>query len=76
MEEKKPTKTSATQAAPKYADGRCESCEFYDYDEISDSYYCQMDLDQDEFASFALQKTSACPYYRFYDEYKSVHKQI
>jgi hypothetical protein len=25
---------------------------------------------------FLSGRTAACPYYRFYDEYKSVHKQI
>ncbi len=52
----------------------CESCEFYDQDEYGE-YSCIMNLDEDEFASFALGNTGACPYYRFYDEYKFVQKQ-
>ncbi|MBP3321248.1 MAG: hypothetical protein J6M12_02735 [Clostridia bacterium] len=52
----------------------CESCEFYDADEYGD-YSCIMNLDEDEFLSFAFGSTSACPYYRFYDEYKFVQKQ-
>ena len=52
----------------------CESCEFYDADEYGD-YSCIMNLDEDEFANFAFGNTSACPYYRFYDEYKFVQKQ-
>lgn len=54
----------------------CESCEFYDYDEEYDEYVCNARLDQDEMANFLSNKTRSCPYYRFYDEYKSVHKQI
>ena len=54
----------------------CESCEFYDYDEYEDAYVCTMRLDEDEMARFLSKRTSSCPYYRYYDEYKSVHKQI
>ena len=54
----------------------CESCEFYDYDEEYDAYVCCACLDQDEMANFLGMRTKECPYYRFYDEYKSVRKQI
>ena len=54
----------------------CDSCEFYDYDEDTDSYYCKMSLDEDEMASFISGSSNGCHYYRFYDEYKSVQKQI
>lgn len=54
----------------------CESCEFYDYDEDADAYFCMQNLDQDDLSRFLQHNTTFCPYYRFYDEYKSVHKQI
>ncbi len=54
----------------------CESCEFYDYDEELDAYVCDLRLDEDEMVDFLGRNTRSCPYYRFYDEYKSVHKQI
>lgn len=54
----------------------CESCEFYVYDEYTDDYTCSLSLDEDEQADFVLGLTRDCKYYRFYDEYKSVHKQI
>lgn len=54
----------------------CESCEFYDYDDEYEEYVCSARLDQDEMMSFLSGHTKGCPYYRFYDEYKSVHKQI
>ena len=54
----------------------CESCEFYDYDEYTDSYTCTLHLDEDEMQNFLSGNTRGCHYYRYYDEYKSVHKQI
>ncbi len=60
----------------KMKDGSCETCVFYDYDEDWDSYVCTVNMDEDEMASFLAGTQRTCPYYRFYDEYKSVHKQI
>lgn len=60
----------------KQSISNCESCEFYDYDEELDAYVCDLSLDEDEMIKFLSKNTRSCPYYRFYDEYKSVHKQI
>ncbi len=65
-----------TSAQPKYAPRSCESCEFYDFDEEWGEYTCSMSLDEDEMIDFLGGNTNRCPYYRYYDEYKSVHKQI
>jgi hypothetical protein len=54
----------------------CDTCWYYDYDEEFDEYVCIMDLDEDEMYRFLQGKNASCPYYRYYDEYKSVHKQI
>ncbi len=54
----------------------CESCEFYIYDEYTDDYSCSLSLDEDEMGDFLGKNTGGCPYYRYYDEYKSVNKQI
>ncbi|MBQ8344830.1 MAG: hypothetical protein IJY42_01020 [Clostridia bacterium] len=54
----------------------CETCEFYDYDEELDAYICDVRLDEDEMVDFLGRNTASCPYYRYYDEYKSVQKQI
>lgn len=54
----------------------CESCEHYEYDEIEDTYYCSMNLDEDEMVGFLSGASRGCHYYKFYDEYKSVHRQI
>ena len=53
----------------------CESCEFYDYDEEWEEYVCMISLDEDEMIDFLGRNTGRCPYYRYYDEYKSVRKQ-
>ena len=54
----------------------CDTCEFYQYDEYTDSYSCTLSLDEDEMGDFLSGISGNCHYYRFYDEYKSVHKQI
>ena len=54
----------------------CDSCEFYEYDDECDMYFCKMNLDEDEAARFIGGNSAGCHYYRYYDEYKSVHKQI
>lgn len=53
----------------------CETCEFFICDENTDEYVCDISLDEDEMADFIGENTGSCPYYRFYDEYKSVQKQ-
>ena len=63
-------------AVPKYVERNCESCEFYDFDEEWGEYVCSMSLDEDEMIDFLGGNTRGCPYYRYYDEYKSVHNQI
>ena len=53
----------------------CESCEHYDYDEEIDDYVCKIDLDEDEYLDYLVCKNKDCPYYKYYDEYKSVQRQ-
>ena len=53
----------------------CESCEFFVQDDYGD-FYCSLNLDEDEMVNFISGYTKECKYYRFYDEYKSVQKQI
>ena len=71
-DQKKPADKAATKKSPA---ARCEDCEFYDYDEDMDAYVCMVALDEDEMAEFVAGRTGRCPYYRYYDEYKSVQKQ-
>ena len=53
----------------------CESCMYYDYNEDDDVYECTMSLDEDEYLHFISRRSDGCPYYKFYDEYKTVQKQ-
>lgn len=53
----------------------CDTCLYYDYDELTDSYECQQNLDEDEMVDFLNRQSKECPYYRYYDEYTSVRKQ-
>ncbi len=53
----------------------CETCMYYDYDVDYDAYICTANLDEDDLERFVKGANSYCPYYRFYDEYKSVQKQ-
>lgn len=59
----------------KQRTSNCEDCVYYDYDEDWDSYVCIMNLDEDEMVRFLSGDHRSCPYYRYYDEYKSVQKQ-
>lgn len=54
---------------------KCASCEFFDYDDETDTECCTVGLDEDDMVSFLSANTKECPYYRFYDEYKMVQKQ-
>ncbi len=54
---------------------QCESCQYYDYDEQEDVYYCTMSLDEDDAEKLMTGRTASCPYYKYYDEYKMVEKQ-
>ena len=57
------------------ASTNCEECSNYIYDEESDCYCCDINLDEDEMAKFITGAFYDCPYYDRYDEYKIVRKQ-
>ena len=64
-----------TKPAKKKRTVSCDDCVYYDYDEYTDDYACQVSLDEDEAERFMHHETRDCPYYKFYDEYKSVRNQ-
>ena len=53
---------------------QCETCAYYEYDDETEEYICTVNFDEDEMAMLHASRR-ACPYYRFYDEYKMVQKQ-
>ena len=52
----------------------CESCAHFDVIDEDGTLGCTIDFDEDEMYSLRTGK-SGCPYYKFYNEYKSVQKQ-
>ena len=55
--------------------GKCEECVHYDYDEEDDSWWCNMDLDEDEMERFLRSAADRCPFYRRGDDYASARRQ-
>ena len=53
----------------------CESCENYIFDDVSEQYYCMVNLDEDEYGRFMSASFFDCPFYRLSDDYKIVAKQ-
>ena len=54
----------------------CDFCANYAYDEESESYFCDVNLDEDEYYRFISTEYKECPYYRSGDEYKVVRHQM
>jgi len=53
----------------------CETCGNYVYDELSDCYFCAVNLDEDEMRRFLTEKSFACSYWRSGDDYEVVKHQ-
>ena len=55
--------------------GPCETCLYFDVLDETGAEGCTVDVDEDEAFRERSDPRAACPYYRFYDEYKLVRKQ-
>ena len=54
----------------------CDMCQNYCYDEEFEEYYCDINLDEDEYLRFLSTVTETkCPYFKNGDEYSIVRKQ-
>ena len=51
-------------------------CSYYVYDEESECYVCDMDLDEDDLVKFLKGTNDACAYFSMNDEYAVVRKQM
>ena len=51
----------------------CDTCEFFVWDEFMQENVCGASLDEDEY--YRMVSSSRCPFYKFYDEYKTVQRQ-
>lgn len=67
--------TNKKSAPKKPVVTACESCVYYDEIDEDGTLGCVVDIDEDELMRERTEPHAACPYYRFYDEYKSVQKQ-
>ncbi|MGI6021402.1 MAG: DUF6472 family protein [Lachnospiraceae bacterium] len=55
----------------------CDYCAYLMYDEEYCEYYCDADIDEDDYARMMNNRHSgACPYFRNGDEYRVVRHQI
>ncbi|MBQ7724064.1 MAG: hypothetical protein IJT63_00520 [Lachnospiraceae bacterium] len=55
---------------------RCEECQFYVYDEDTEEWVCDANMDEDDFAHMMQQGFKECPYWRNGDEYAVVRHQM
>ena len=63
------------ESTPQLPPMDCEHCVYYVYDEEADEDFCDLSLDEDEEIKFLSSGSRCCPWFRLYDEYKTVRKQ-
>ena len=54
----------------------CDYCANYVYDDETETYYCDVNLDEDEMSAFLRGSDFSCPFYQPGDEYRVVRKQM
>lgn len=54
---------------------QCDSCTYYTYDDYTQQYFCDVNMDEDDAIRMAGSHFKGCPYYSDGDEYKLAHKQ-
>jgi len=54
---------------------QCEACAYYAYDEEYDEYFCEANMDEDDYVKISGAAEKSCPYYRNGDEYALVRHQ-
>lgn len=55
--------------------GSCELCAHYVFDDETECYICDVNLDEDEMERFLNGSNFDCHYFILDDEYKTVRKQ-
>ncbi|MDD6351577.1 MAG: DUF6472 family protein [Lachnospiraceae bacterium] len=56
--------------------GDCTTCNYYTYDDEDEAYYCDLNLDEDDYYHFMTHSYKSCPYYVNGDEYRVVRHQM
>ena len=54
----------------------CDFCAYNEYDEDDETFYCSVNMDEDDMAKFILSGHRKCPYFRNGDEYAVVRHQM
>lgn len=54
----------------------CEYCNNLIYDEETEEYVCDVNMDEDDYARFISSSHKVCPYFQNNDEYKVVRHQM
>ena len=54
----------------------CDSCNYYEYDEEDDAYYCSVDMDEDDYGRLVSNHYRECPFYVSNNEYEIVKHQM
>ena len=54
----------------------CDTCAYLAYDEDDDSWYCSIDMDEDDYARLMSGATRDCPFWQNGDEYAVVRHQM
>lgn len=60
----------------KYMTASCDFCAYNEYDEDDETFYCSVNMDEDDMAKFILSGRRECPYFRNGDEYAVVRHQM
>ena len=56
---------------------QCDMCAYMAYDEEDETYYCSVDMDQDDVSRLMSgDSRSSCPFFRDGDEYRVVRHQM
>ncbi|MCR5655710.1 MAG: DUF6472 family protein [Lachnospiraceae bacterium] len=54
----------------------CDSCTYYAYDEEDEEYYCECEMDEDDYGKLVTGQYKECPYYQSDNEYLVVRHQM
>lgn len=54
----------------------CDFCNNYVYDEEDETYYCAVNMDEDDYVRLMTGQSKACPYYQSNNEYEVVRHQM
>ncbi len=55
---------------------QCDTCAFYIYDDEFEEYYCDIDMDEDDYGRLISSSREECPFYRNGDDYAVVRHQM